>query len=330
MTHGHFLLRLQEHVNYKPEGTTDKFEALVTTADDRVFGDMVVAQLNEEKRAKERKYRARKEKEHKERKAKEAKASGEVQANVALKDGQEDKIIALDAPGHPPDAADPKESTAVLIKAGAVLVTPVKAEIQDEVKDWAAARDVKHEAEAVMVPVSPAAGAADEEAAGPDRAADGRKPDKPAADEGIRRKAAEPVIKQDKERARAPRVHDPVKEAEALVRMLGPEAADIPLADLKAAFAAMEAASAAQKIEAEKAIDIADPSEPIIWMWSGPDGKCERWRWRNFAEGCGELEEGCWEERDWKVFGDGVGCEEFEDHEHWNELGDVDVHDWSC
>ena len=75
MTHGHFLLRLEDHVNYKPEGTTDKFEALVTTANDRVFGDMVVAQLNEEKRAKEKCYRARKEQDYRERKAAEAKAA---------------------------------------------------------------------------------------------------------------------------------------------------------------------------------------------------------------------------------------------------------------
>ena len=303
MTHGHFLLRLEDHVNYKPEGTTDKFEALVTTANDRVFGDMVVAQLNEEKRAKEKRYRARKEQEYRERKAAEAKAAADKEKKAeAMERAADVETLAVKAGV----AGEDNAIGIAPIEGGAVVATPVEANAE------AADRDAKHEAEAVIAP--PAAPA--------------------AKDEQPKAKDAKPIDKEaDPKKAKADpksRPFDPVREAEMIAKMLGPEAANIPLAELKAAFQAMEAANAAQKVETAQAVDVADPSEPIIWMWSGSEGKCERWRWRNYAVGCGELEEGCWEERDWKVFADDAGCEQFEEEQQWQELGDVDVHDWSC
>jgi hypothetical protein len=56
----------------------------------------------------------------------------------------------------------------------------------------------------------------------------------------------------------------------------------------------------------------------------------EKWRWKNFAAGCAVLQPGCWEERDWVVFADDRGCEEYEEDQIWAEVEEVDVHDWSC
>jgi hypothetical protein len=278
---------------------------------------MVVAQLNEEKKAKEKRYRARKEKEYRERKEMEAKLAAEKKKRKEegdSKGGKEEKEGGEAAerekePVAKAVKADGDEVVGVVSKDGvAVVAAPIKAK---EAVD----RDEKHEAQAIIAaPVLDAA--KDNDVKDAKAAKDAKADDKKKAD-----------AKKEKEKSRP---FDPVREAEMLAKMLGPEAANIPLADLKAAFAAMEAANAAQKAETAQSVDVADPAEPIIWMWSGHDGKCERWRWRNYAAGCGELEEGCWEERDWKVFADDAGCEQFEEEQQWMELGDVDVHDWSC
>lgn len=98
----------------------------------------------------------------------------------------------------------------------------------------------------------------------------------------------------------------------------------VPLADLKAAFQAMEAQSAIEKAKAAAAKEL---NGPLIWAWNEP---CEKWRWKNYVAGCAEIQEGSWEERDWKVFADDRGCVEFEDDMSWEETLEVDIHDWSC
>lgn len=87
------MLRIASDVTYKPEDTSNKFEALVTTANDRVFGEMVKAQMAEERKK-------RKEKERREREAKEKadKEKGIVSDEKAgnqedeVRSGNEEKI----------------------------------------------------------------------------------------------------------------------------------------------------------------------------------------------------------------------------------------------
>jgi len=65
----------------------------------------------------------------------------------------------------------------------------------------------------------------------------------------------------------------------------------------------------------------------LIWTWGE---SCERWRWANWEAGVHDVGLGGWEERDWKVFADDRGVEEFEDDMGKAETLEEDVHDWSC
>ena len=303
---------------------------------------MVVKQLNEERRVKEKEYRARKEKERKERKEREAKAAakgegvkdgeaGEGKKDVEDKIGDTQKVDNVVAV-----KVDDKIAAVAPVNGGAVIVAPADPALdgkdaEGEKNPSPAERDAAHEAEPVLVVPAGADAGGEIKKAGDAEAKekqDKAQKDQAGADAKGKEEAKDAAKAAERER-RPSKPLDPVREAEMLAKLFGPEAAGLPLADLKAAFAAMEAAQATQKAEAAQAIDLADPAEPVIWMWSGPEGKCERWRWRNYLAGCGQLEEGCWEERDWKVFADGRGCQEYEEDEAWVELGE-EMYDWSC
>jgi hypothetical protein len=371
------------YVQYKPVGTTDKFEALVTTANDRVFGDMVKAQLAEDKKIKEREWRKRREIEKREARAKEgakekkAHADGNVRDEAAAKEdktrqkganvskdvekqkeqkqdqaqGADNAEGAVDEKGltqgnagvklveaelkdndgakAKDDKADHKDGTVVAVVA--VPVTDVEAKAgavlsPDE-------KDQQHEAEPALVAAAPPAEAKPKIAeikleddnmvgAGPkgakDIVDDAKDKDKTKKKEEIKASA--------KHRAAAP--PGAALNRSLLVKMLGPEAANIPLAELNAALAAMEAAQALDKAKAQAAAaDAPKRDEPVIWMWSE---SVERWRWKNYAAGCAAFEDGCWEERDWTVFADDGGCEKYEGEQEVREVEEVDLHDWSC
>lgn len=73
------MIRSEDMLDWKPEETANKFEVLVTNHHDRVFGEMVKAQMMEERKKKEDEYRKRKIKEKKEKE--EAIARGEIPAD---------------------------------------------------------------------------------------------------------------------------------------------------------------------------------------------------------------------------------------------------------
>jgi hypothetical protein len=75
------MLRLKEWLEFKPEDSAGKFEVLVTSGHDRVFGDMVKAQRAERKKEEEaafiKKKRAQREKEKELEKGKEEGKNGD-------------------------------------------------------------------------------------------------------------------------------------------------------------------------------------------------------------------------------------------------------------
>ncbi|KAK8869727.1 hypothetical protein IAR55_000295 [Kwoniella newhampshirensis] len=97
LTHGFFLLRLDIHIDWTFQKESNKFEALSTTADDRVFGAMVRAQMAEERKKKEKAYMERKERERKERKEKEKAVGNEDDSkNDVKRDDVEEKADPKD------------------------------------------------------------------------------------------------------------------------------------------------------------------------------------------------------------------------------------------
>ena len=100
---------------------------------------------------------------------------------------------------------------------------------------------------------------------------------------------------------------------------------NIGMHDIELALKALEKAAESAKV-AGMMDKVKGPSGPLIWTWQD---SCEKWRWRNYQAGVHEVRIGGWEERDWKVFADGRGCDEFEREEAVMETEEEDVHDWS-
>ena len=319
---------------------------LITSGNDRVFGEMIKAQQMEERKKKEKEYRERKEREKREalKKEKEAKLAGkDVDAGASKEqvEGKEQKekdvtakkpdltMPALvksgettesPAPGTPVSIVKHKDGEpirhnddvgGVVANEGkhvAIVAVPIEADDQKNA-------DEKHEADAVII--------------GPKEGKEGDKKPDEEPKEGKKKDPVKEVKKDvkptDKPPAKARPAFDPTRDIELLVKLMGPEVANLPMSELKAAFAALETAAAAANASKE-ALEKKDVG-PVIWTWNEP---CEKWRWRSYAAGCAVLEPGCWEERDWKVFADERGCEEFYEDEEWIEGLEVDVHDWSC
>lgn len=377
LAHNHFLLRIDSDVQFKPEGTSDKFEALVTTANDRVFGEMVTKQMAAERKKKEKEYRDRKEKEYREKKEKERKERKEKGGDDREGDKKEDqekggdkhrseegqenrkankpqhkllKPVAsgahtpadtVDTPGPMTPISNVKHRDGHAIRADevagkllqkednkedlAIIAVPV-----EEARHEGMNKDEKHEEEAMLVGPTMKEALAKvkhdkEEEQKEDKQVHAEKDKVKAEDKDDKEKNIEAARRHRREKEKAEAPFDPVREADLIAKMLGPEAANIPIAELKMIFASMEAAQAESKARANA---LGDKQEgPMIWVWHEP---CERWRWRNFAAGCAEIEDGGWEERDWRVFADDRGMVEFESEMEWEESLETDIHDWSC
>lgn len=367
--HGFFMLRTEDYLQWKSEEAANKFEMLVTSGHDRVFGEMVKAQQAEERKKKDKEYKERKlaEKREAEKEAKEKKASGEENKQDDKKgekkddkndnetkekedakkenkkmDGKEDKKEHRNAddkggkkeesevgakpegpkedagkPRHDDKAPDGKvaqdQPQAIVAKGEKIVVAvPVK-EMDAERKDDA----VKHEIE----PIAAAPG----EAIKPDAPEKAKTLAAGEKDHGVAKpgdKAAD-APKQDgakaKPDAKAKKIQDAVREAQLLAKMVaaGETPPGVSMEDIALAFKALELAAGAD----EKIAQV-----PLIWTWHDP---CERWRWRNYEAGLHEVGPGGWEERDWRVFADDRGCDDYDLEESWAEADERDVHDWS-
>lgn len=376
------MLRREEALQWQREDKANKFEILVTSGHDRVFGDMVRQKQMAERRKKEEEYRKRKYLEKK--KAEEAKKldqdgdkdegrekeEGDKADDLPKRDqdGGEKKDMDDDAPSSPTSVAkvrDGKEvkrkidtrsdeiiqnrmeagnAVAVLGTEGkAAIAVPVKADKEDLVGD------AKHE-------VDVKAAAPGEAGMGQDKATEVDGDAKPAQNGATpaANKQESPNAAETKPDAEIkPKAHgkaEPIADVERLARMMGTNPADMNMEDIKLAFRALEAAAAESGMplppnlsgmagrggEADK-----KDSTPVMWTWGDKTvgiykpGVCEKWRWRNWELGCGVFPEGNggvggWEERDWKVFADDRGVDEFEQEQEDAEVDEEDVHDWTC
>ncbi|WVQ67288.1 uncharacterized protein L199_005483 [Kwoniella botswanensis] len=166
LSHNYFLLRTDMHINFKPEEKAGKFEVLVTSGHDRVFGEMVKAQ-------REKEYRERKEREKKEKLVKEkenAKHKDNDDKDVGKKDTK------VDDDKHKSEGKDKKDETPVpgtplsnvkLIDGEVIVPAAVDAVALGDNNDEKVIiaipvdgkadpknvrKDEKHEAEAAIVP----------------------------------------------------------------------------------------------------------------------------------------------------------------------------------
>jgi hypothetical protein len=327
---------------------------------------MVKAQQAEERKKKEKEYRERKEREYRERKERERR-EGKKDKD---KEGEQEKARADKGDkvneGAKVDKADDikhkngnpvrlsTDAVAVQVEgedAVAVVAVPVPPKAEEgkakekvkEEKTKEEKRDELHEAEPRIVVADEKEkkdGAVEKEGSLPND--DGKNAEAPKDNKNQEAKEKDKDKDEDKEKDKekhkekdkekgkptkhphAPPGFDP-RDIALLANLLGPEVANLPMSELKAAFAAVEAAAHASNTKHAEMKK--DPNAPVIWTWNEP---VEIWRWKNFAAECAVLEEGCWEERDWVVFADDRGCEEYEIDQAWAEESEIDVHDWSC
>ncbi|ODN83176.1 hypothetical protein L202_01367 [Cryptococcus amylolentus CBS 6039] len=160
LAHGHFLIRLDHALTWKPiEHINKGFEVLVTSANDRVFGNMVKAQQAEDRKRREKEYRARKEKEYRERKARE-KAEQEKTEKEGEKDKETDETPGTPKSdvqlrdGKPAEVRDvPEESDGgQAIIAVAVNPLPGTGEDKESPEKLAANKDARHDPDPELVP----------------------------------------------------------------------------------------------------------------------------------------------------------------------------------
>ena len=430
MGHGYFMLRLDAAIQFKLASSSNKFELLVTSSRDRVFGQMAMAQQAEDRKKKEAAYRERKIAEKK-KAAEEAKKNGgkdgadekdgkkdgskaggekdaarrsaekdvadaekEVAKAEAKKHDKQKRKVAshpgdtpLDnaAPGTPgsnvkvmdgEEINPPEDLVAVAGGNGhAVIAVPVKqgSNEKDGAKDHEMEVLAASPAEIVEDQKARHGEAREEKGKEGEKEEDGKKEkgeekeqgekegeeekkkgnrhghhtkkrkngsendkDEPQAKDVDKHKAIpanhdKPEPKPNEAKPVKEEAFDPMRAAEMLAKMIqaGGVGPDGPLAmeDIKLAFKALERAADSAMSNNKPEMAKKKDTGPLMWTWGD---SCERWRWRNYEAGCHLVAIGGWEERDWKVFADDRGCDEFDEDQELIEDEEEDVHDWSC
>lgn len=347
--HGHFMLRNEYALQWKSEDQANKFEMLVTSGHDRVFGDMVRQQQMADRKKKEDEYRKRKmlEKKKAEEEEKQKKEEGGARA-----DDKKDGALKVDEPASPTSVRKVKDGEEVKPKleeketqsravapggAVAVLGKDDKVVVALPVKDGVQLDgDAKHEAEARLAAPGDAAKAKEEETKEARKEGENDDKERKKVDQGAT-----------KSKGKADALFNP----EMLAKMIGGNPANMDMEDIQLAFRALEAAAAETGMPlpplpgltgggGPSGLDKKDTG-PLIWTWGDKTvgiykpGTCEKWRWRNWEAGCavfppGGGGAGGWEERDWKVFADDRGVAEFEEDQQEAEVTERDIHDWNC
>jgi hypothetical protein len=233
------MLRLKEWLEFKPQDSAGKFEVLVTSGHDRVFGEMVRAQRMERKKEEEMEYikkkRAQREKEKREGKEGEAegkKDDGKEKEGDAEKDDEKEKAksdtstkkvkdgveINHDKEKKDPDEVDPDKDVKVLVAIP--VPAPVPDLVQNKYKDNAAEElDAKHDQEAVVAAPGEAAAAAEANA---------------------EKEGKEEMKKGEDEKKKHAR--DPLRDAEKLAKMMA-KPGDLKMEDIQVALKVLEAAA---------------------------------------------------------------------------------------
>ncbi|WVF72037.1 hypothetical protein IAT40_006849 [Kwoniella sp. CBS 6097] len=356
MSHAYFLLRNDLDIRWKAESNADKFEVLVTSGHDRVFGAMVKAQREKEYRERKMKERAaEKEKEKEKEKAREAAAEGgkdkdkddtdkdkikedEVKDDVRDKHGKtaEDKLkVQTPVPGGP--GADEEPGTPVSnIKlhdgqpvaegkdGGAepeLELGKKDVEAKANTKAAVAIVDLKEDVAMIAVPVD---GEKKSKAEAGDQAED---KDKKHEQEAV----IVPGPKAIKDKKEDENKKEDVVADQANKDGPAAAAAEKPMnmGRIAQAFQALEAAKNPKPVDpnAKTATGTGEKDKvPLVWTWSE---RCETWRWKNYEAGLHDVGPGGWEERDWKVFADDREVWDFDANEAVIEVEEEDIHDWS-
>jgi hypothetical protein len=235
--HGHFMLRLQEWLNFKPEDIAGKFKVLVVSGHDRILGNMVRQYRMEQKKKEEKEY-IEKKKAQKEAKA-EMKAKGAIEgkgkAGKEL-DGQggdngKKSENGAEAVEHPKQvevtkAKDEGEDRGVT--NGKLLVAvPVQADAI-KAQDKANVLDQKHDNSPIL--------------AGPGEAAKDAAKVNQGNDEKVPGKDGGKGKGEEEEEA----VCDPVQDAEKIAKMIS-DPSNLKMEDIQVALKVLEAASGTGK-----------------------------------------------------------------------------------
>ncbi|WWC89902.1 uncharacterized protein L201_004831 [Kwoniella dendrophila CBS 6074] len=289
LAHGHFLLRTDMYINFKPEEkANNQFEVLITSGHDRVFGDMVKAQ-------REKEYRERKEREKKEKMAaaaakekennKEDKKPADINEAITAAKNEKKKQVSDDNKDKETPPLSPT-SNVKLIDGEAIK--PAEKDENDQNKDQNDDKAI------IAIPVT------DNNADNDDK---GHKDGK------------------DKK-------HEPGNAAAGAVVVPGPKIAEakkpMNMDEIAQAFKAIENAQQKTTNADDKKVD--KDKIKLIWQWGD---RCEMWRWKNYEAGLNDIGPGGWEERDWKVFADDREVWDFDDDEAIVEVEEKDIHDWS-
>jgi hypothetical protein len=231
--HGHFMLRLREWLDFKPEDIAGKFEVLVVSGHDRILGDMVRQYRMEQKKKEEKEY-IEKKKAQKQAEAEKARGAieGKGRAGKELEnqgggDGKKPEIgaQAVENPKQVEVTNAKEERKGKRVTDGKLLVAvPVHADAI-KAQDKAKVLDKKHDDSPVLAGPGKAAKAAANVNEGIEEKVQGKDGGKGGGEEAVR---------------------DPVQDAEKIAKMIG-DPSNLKMEDIQVALKVLEAASGTGK-----------------------------------------------------------------------------------
>jgi len=255
--HNHFMLRLREWLEFKPEDTVGKFEVLVVSGHDRILGNMVKEQRMAERKKEEIEY-------YKRKKAQKEKAEAEAEAMAKGEKKSDDEVIP-DGKKEGKGKGEKSDTSTKQVKDGREMVKPsevkvdekleVKAEGQEKVEEGKlmvaipiktdgvkgeVGLDAKHDQIAMLAaPGEAAAAKAEAEAEAKAQAdvangGDGK--------DGDQVKKGEQKAEKNEDKKEEKQVRDPMRDAERIAKMMG-NTGNLKMEDIQIALKVLEAAS---------------------------------------------------------------------------------------
>jgi hypothetical protein len=228
--HGHFMLRLREWLDFKPEDMAGKFKVLVVSGHDRILGDMVRQYRMEQKKKEEKEY-IEKKKAQKQAEAEKARGAVEAKGKAGKelddqgggngKENLEKGTEAVEDPKQIEVTAAKEERKDKRVTDGKLLVAvPVHADAI-KAQDKANVLDQKHDGSPILAGPGKAAKAAAKVNEGIEEKVQGKDGGKGGGEEAVR---------------------DPVRDAEKIAKMIG-DPSNLKMEDIQVALKVLEAAS---------------------------------------------------------------------------------------
>jgi len=253
--HNHFMLRLREWLEFKPEDTVGKFEVLVVSGHDRILGNMVKEQRMAERKKEEIEY-------YKRKKAQKEKAEAEAEAIAKGEKKLDDEVIP-DGKKEGKGKEEKSHTSTKQVKDGREIVKPgevkvdekleVKVEGQEKVEEGKlmvaipiktdgvkgeVGLDAKHDQIAMLAaPGEAAAAKAEAKAKAQADVANGGD-----GKDGDQVKKGEQKAEKDEGKKEDKQVRDPMRDAERIAKMMG-TTGNLKMEDIQIALKVLEAAS---------------------------------------------------------------------------------------